>query len=88
MTTEEEQLEDEYDENDPFGLNKPRPAGRRISLGALARENAVVRRRSEVLEDGREAVDPYVVGYGKLEKEREDEERPGYRPGTYYRPFF
>lgn len=87
MSSEEENV-DEYDENDPFGLNKPRPAGRRTSLGALARENAIVRRKSELLEDGREAVDPYVVGFGKLDDEREDEEKPGYRPGTYYRPFF
>ena len=87
MSSEEENV-DEHDENDPFGLNKPRPAGRRISLGALARENAIVRRKSELLEDGREAVDPYVVGFGKLDDEREDEEKPGYRPGTYYRPFF
>lgn len=70
MTTEEEV--EEFDEDDPFGLKKPQTGGRRTSLGNLARQNAVVRRKGE---------------YGELEEDREDEDRPGFRPGTYYRPF-
>lgn len=70
--TEEEIVDDEYDPNDPFGLKKPQSGGRRTSLGALAKENAVVRRKGE---------------YGELDEDRVDEERVGFRPGTYYRPF-
>jgi hypothetical protein len=90
MGTEDEPIEEEeeFDENDPFGLNKPqtRP-GRRMSLGQMARENAVVRRKSSTTADGREAVDPFVSGYGKLDDDRVDEERTGLRPGTFYRPW-
>lgn len=71
MTTEEE-VEEEFDENDPFGLNKPPKPGRRTSLGNLAKQNAVVRRDGE---------------YGELDEDRQDEERQGFRPGTFYRPF-
>ena len=85
MSNEEEP--EEFDENDPFGLNKPQSGGRRTSLGSLARQNAIVRRKSQITKDGREAVDPFVVGYGDLEEDRVDDERPGFRPGTYYRPF-
>lgn len=86
MANEPEEIE-EVDENDPFGLNKPQAGGRRGSLGSLARQNAVVRRKGATMKDGREAVDPFVGGYGNLEEEREDQERPGFRPGTFYRPF-
>lgn len=75
MTTEIEDddgFEDaEFDPDDPFGLKNP-GVGRRTSLGKLARENAVVRRRGE---------------YGDLDEDRVDEEKPGFRPGTFYRPF-
>jgi hypothetical protein len=90
MGTEDEKIEEEeeFDENDPFGLKKPTKAGgRRMSLGQMARENAVVRRKSGTTADGREAVDPFVVGFGKLDDDREDEERTGFRPGTFYRPW-
>jgi len=77
MTTEEQEPEqqeelEELDDNDPFGLNKPPSGGRRTSLGGLAKQNAVVRRKGE---------------YGELDEDRVDEERLGFRPGTYYRPF-
>lgn len=89
MGTEDEQVEEEeeYDENDPFGLQKPNKPGRRMTLGQMARENAVVRRKSGTTADGREAVDPFVVGYGKLDDDRVDEERTGFRPGSFYRPW-
>jgi hypothetical protein len=88
MGTEDEELEEEYDDpNDPFGLNRPQSGRRRTSLGKLAQQNAVVRRKGST-EDGRESIDPFVVGFGKLDDERTDEERDGFRPGTYYRPFF
>ena len=86
MSTEEEEIEDEFDENDPFGLNKPRKPGKRTSLGQLAKQNAVVRRKGQT-KDGRESVDPFVVGFGDLDQDREDEENSSLRPGTFYRPF-
>ena len=49
MGTEDEKVEeeeDEFDESDPFGLKKPSRPGRRMTLGQMARENAVVRRRA------------------------------------------
>jgi hypothetical protein len=92
MGTEDESIEeeeDEFDPNDPFGINKPQKprAGRKMTLGQMARENAVVRRKSGTTADGREAVDPFVVGFGKLDDDRVDEERTGFRPGSFYRPF-
>ncbi len=88
MGTENEPIEEEeFDENDPFGLKKPGKPGRRMSLGQMARENAVVRRKSGTTTDGREAVDPFVVGFGELDDDRVDEERTGFRPGTFYRPW-
>ncbi len=91
MGTEDEPIEeeeDEFDENDPFGLKKPnKPGGRRMTLGQMARENAVVRRKSGKTADGRDAVDPFVVGHGELDDDRVDEDRAGFRPGTFYRPW-
>lgn len=50
---------------------------RRRSLGAVAKQNAIVRRKNAgVGEDG------------LLQAPREDEELEGRRPGDYYRPFF
>jgi hypothetical protein len=71
MGTDEEVIEDEFDENDPFGLNKPQGPGKRKGQ----------------TKDGRESVDPFVVGFGELDEDREDEENSGLRPGTFYRPF-
>lgn len=61
---------------DPFGLKEPPENKPKTTLGALAKKNAIVRRRKAgVGEDG------------LLDADREDEERPGFRPGTTYRPF-
>lgn len=66
---------------DPFGLKEPpapRQAGERprTTLGQVAKRNAIVRRKNAgVGEDG------------LLDKDREDEEIEGFRPGTSYRPF-
>ncbi len=66
---------------DPFGLNEPPPTDardmRKTTLGAVAKQNAIVRRRNAgVGEDG------------LLDADREDDEedKPGFRPGTGYRP--
>ena len=72
MGIEEEEIEEEYDEKEPFGLNKPAAPARRGSLGGLAKKNAVVRRKGE---------------YGELDEDRVDEANSGLRPGTFYRPF-
>lgn len=67
-------------EFDPFGLKAP-PAKdarqmRKTTLGAVARENAIIRRRNAgVGEDG------------LLDPDREPEEKEGFRPGTTYKPF-
>ncbi|MGQ0678892.1 MAG: hypothetical protein ACT4OM_04415 [Actinomycetota bacterium] len=62
--------------NTPKEGEEPEPP-RRKSLGAVAKENAVVRRKAAgVAEDG-------LLGAA-----REDVEKEGFRPGTYYRPFF
>lgn len=66
---------------DPFGLHEPPPTDardmRKTTLGAVAKQNAIVRRRNAgVGEDG------------LLDADREDDEedKPGFRPGTGYRP--
>lgn len=73
--------EDEEEVFDPFGLRQG-PATdardmRKTTLGAVAKENAIVRRRN--------------AGVGKdglldADREEEDEDKPGFRPGTGYRP--
>ncbi len=58
MTTEEQETE-EFDDDDPFGLNKPRPqtSRGRTTLGALAQENAVIRGKGESGELDEEGTD-------------------------------
>jgi hypothetical protein len=74
------------EEQDPIDLfaavNAPKEgqkeeAPRRRSLGSVAKDNAIVRRKNAgVGEDG------------LLQPPRKDEEKEGFRPGEHYRPFF